>query len=335
VRDGRISKKYYNRPRAGYAIQITLPDGTYFFYAHLSRYARGMKVGVHVHAGQVIGYVGRTGNAGINHLHFEIHPHGGRAVDPTGYVRRVDACGTSKPATTTTSTTVRTATTSSRSSTSDSKVAGAKALRLVAATFDGGEKTRVTVAEAGVTEADLTIAASHGASRGTLILGDCDHPGDSVLAITPRRTTTTTKSVKLNSDGEVCITTTVDAHVEVSLRRARASDGTFVKVTKRVSAFDSAALQRFPSPTDVFKIRLDGTSGLPKDVDHVLIRLTARSDHDASITVGACSRKRQVVATVAAGRSTKVTALVRVGGGDLCIGATAKASVHVDIVGYG
>ena len=50
-------------------------------YAHLSRVARGIKPGVPVLKGQVIGYVGSTGLATGPHLHFEMYRHG-RHIDP-------------------------------------------------------------------------------------------------------------------------------------------------------------------------------------------------------------------------------------------------------------
>ena len=50
-------------------------------YGHLSRMARGIHDGSHVHAGQVIGYVGSTGLSTGPHLYFELWIHGLR-VDP-------------------------------------------------------------------------------------------------------------------------------------------------------------------------------------------------------------------------------------------------------------
>ena len=58
--------------------------GTYYIYAHLSAFAPGLGKGAIVHKGQLIGFVGDTGNPGPGnyHLHFELHPGGGAAVNP-------------------------------------------------------------------------------------------------------------------------------------------------------------------------------------------------------------------------------------------------------------
>ena len=84
VAAGRISYVYLDRPGSlsGNALKVRTANGTYFFYAHLSAFATGVGVGTPVAAGQVIGYVGHTGNALGPHLHFEVHPGGGAAVNP-------------------------------------------------------------------------------------------------------------------------------------------------------------------------------------------------------------------------------------------------------------
>ena len=59
-------------------------SGTRYYYAHLASYEPGLEAGQVVETGQRLALVGNTGNAVAtpHHLHFEIHPDGGPAVDP-------------------------------------------------------------------------------------------------------------------------------------------------------------------------------------------------------------------------------------------------------------
>lgn len=59
---------------------IRLTDGTEIWYCHQTAFV--VSAGQHVKAGQKIGTVGSTGNSTGPHLHLEVHPGGGDAVDP-------------------------------------------------------------------------------------------------------------------------------------------------------------------------------------------------------------------------------------------------------------
>jgi murein DD-endopeptidase MepM/ murein hydrolase activator NlpD len=68
---------------SGYGLYVELQHVNNYEtgYGHMSRIADGIKPGVRVRQGQIIGYVGSTGNSTGNHLHFEIKING-RVVDP-------------------------------------------------------------------------------------------------------------------------------------------------------------------------------------------------------------------------------------------------------------
>jgi len=73
--DGRVIER---RRNGGYGRVITLRHGDRYqtLYAHLSRYARGLNVGDEVRRGEVIGYVGASGQATGPHLHYEFIENG-------------------------------------------------------------------------------------------------------------------------------------------------------------------------------------------------------------------------------------------------------------------
>lgn len=99
VVSGTVSKVYTDFPGSlsGNGLRIAQDNGTYFTYLHLDSLAPGIALGTKVKAGQVIGYVGTTGNSATPHLHFEIHPNGGAGINPYPLVKQIDACNVTAP----------------------------------------------------------------------------------------------------------------------------------------------------------------------------------------------------------------------------------------------
>lgn len=96
VEDGTIAKLFLSKAGGNTIYQFD-PSAEYcYYYAHLERYADGLKDGDRVSRGQVIGFVGTSGNAPKDtpHLHFAIfrltpekHWWEGTAIDPYNVLR--------------------------------------------------------------------------------------------------------------------------------------------------------------------------------------------------------------------------------------------------------
>jgi murein DD-endopeptidase MepM/ murein hydrolase activator NlpD len=93
IADGTAFSVGWNRI-GGNRLWIRDKQGNVFYYAHLSAFSTLVFNGARVHAGQVVGFMGKTGDAESTapHLHFEVHPvsllylgYDG-AVDPSPYL---------------------------------------------------------------------------------------------------------------------------------------------------------------------------------------------------------------------------------------------------------
>jgi hypothetical protein len=94
VADGTVNRVGWER-LGGWRLWVRDRAGDEFYYAHLSGYSKLALHSTRVRAGEVIGFIGNTGDAftTIPHLHFEVHPSSllglgyDGAVDPTTYLR--------------------------------------------------------------------------------------------------------------------------------------------------------------------------------------------------------------------------------------------------------
>ena len=95
VADGRLNR-VGTLPISGNRLWLKTDRGDSFFYAHLSAFSPEAVSGRRVKAGTLLGFVGNTGDAEPTppHVHFEVHPGDGDAIDPhailTAWQRRGD-----------------------------------------------------------------------------------------------------------------------------------------------------------------------------------------------------------------------------------------------------
>ena len=91
IESGTVSK-ISNGGLGGKTVWLRSDTGHSYYYAHLDGWASGLATGDYLEVGELLGYVGNTGNAiyTVPHLHFEYHPNGGGAINP--YPLTADLC---------------------------------------------------------------------------------------------------------------------------------------------------------------------------------------------------------------------------------------------------
>jgi|GEM_PF-1179291 len=368
VQDGTLTKQNLDRPGSlsGNAWWLTAADGTYFFYAHLSAFAPGLTVGSTVVAGQILGFVGRTGNAGGPHLHFEIHPRGGAAVNPTAAVKAVDGCrtntpppqpggilptpppaGSVPPVTTTPVTTTPVTTVPAAPITAPivggGNVGGGGRWQFIAprsasdATIAAGATRTIRVSNlsgvpVGTTGVMLRLTASGAARNGHVITHPCDIAPPFAATLNVRAGTTAVGSAMTEVvGGTVCATVSTSMRLRVEVLAARATNGVGVQPVTATRVLDTRSATKLgPGVTATLTPAqlgvVAGTQALTATVTIV------DPSGTGTLSMGFCGQGPWTV-PVSGDAVSSFAMTMRVSSAGWCITSSVPMHVVVDIVG--
>lgn len=358
--DGVVTKITLDGPTviSGNAMRFARDDGTYFFMGHFSAFAPGIAVGKRYKAGEVIAYVGRTGNTSVNHLHFEVHPGGGAAVNPTPIVRAVDRCYTNAPPPTTAPTTTTPATTVPTTmappTTTPPQTGGFVANKLTPIstsraidTRDGspepptpGQVAMYSLAGSGVpadaTAAHLTVWATGAGSAGHVAVVPCANPAapTTTTLFVAGRTTGSSVVTALRS-GNICLTASAPVNVVVDVHAyASPSSRLGAVVTRPLRVFDSAWANKLLVAGQPRTLRVVGAAGFPAAGEAVTMTLTTRSSSVAgTVKAYPCDGSPSAVpVAIVSNQETSVTVTTKVAAtGMVCLLSSVDVSVTLDV----
>ena len=362
---GTLTKQTVDKPGSlsGNAWWLTGTDRTFYFYAHLAAFAPGLKVGSKVVAGQFIGYVGATGNAGGAHLHFEIHPSGGASVNPTASVKAIDGCTNKEPLPqpdgtvppllsavlgTTTPTTppatthaappaapVATSPTGggwqfiSPANAFDSARSGQRMAPRATRTVRVDKLTGVTPTTSGVM---LRLTASGASGRGFVVLHRCDLPIPTAATLSyPGGGTAVGTTIVAVASGTICATSNTAVDLRIEVIAFRAPSGVGLQPISSIRALDTRTTKRLVRGGSV-KIDLPALGYVP-GTQALSATITIVDPADAgTFSIGFCGQGLwNVPISTDALASFAIT--MRVSSAGWCLTSSVATDVVVDVTG--
>lgn len=340
--DGRLTRQYVEAtaPLTGNGWRLTRADGSFYLYAHLDSFASGLTVNSVVKAGQIIGTVGDSGNAGTPHLHFEVHPGGGDPVDPFPIVSAVDGCATTavppQPSTPTTSTT----TVASEGVVLADRWSFVKPVVVLDSGFSSvPANTKVTVSVLGfpsiptpTTGVMVRVRTRGETASGRLTLHRCGATNAATtLTIVPGRVNVTVALVGVHQ-GAFCMTSTVAVPVVLEVMGVQSESGLGLLPSNPRRALDTRFTGRLTpgTPLPVSSVAL----GAPSGTRAVTTTLTLLSPESAGVLrVGPCGGLQWAVPFTAAATQV-VSGIVRTFESGMCITSDRAVHVLVDVSGH-
>jgi hypothetical protein len=180
----------------------------------------------------------------------------------------------------------------------------------------------------------LTLTTAGSPSTGTVQAYPCGgRPSGVPVAVATRASASVSFTVPVAADGSVCLVSTVDVSVALDVVTAWVPQGEAVRPLLPMRLFDSRSTGRLV-PRSATAVQAAGTGRIPADARAVAVNVfVIGAARDTTVLVQPCGAPATtaVMVTAVAGSSSSGSGTVTLGGGRLCVTASADAHVVVDV----